>query len=373
VNQSKVGHRRLLAQVLGVIVWTALALVAIDVACGVVARPPRNPNSSGNAIQLYFGYGTSIESKLRRQLGPAPGKEASILKSGWLPETCDTRPAAADPKGVSVYGMSFSGRVARQLELLDPTLHITTFGGPGAPLNHSYACFLRRYEAGIDRNQTQVLGILGGSVRRLATMSGTSTSFEQPQPFTYPRFFLRDGKLARVDPPINDVSGLRRLLANHQRWVAYIDGLTRTDHFASPFLANHSFVDQSVVLRLLRRAWGQHYLNDLTSEIKGKTGRFEGDPELVPTMRAILMDFAQRTRARGQQPIVLLFEDRGYDRALRDTVVPMLQANGIPYVLSADIAPATDAGVFEADGHFLPSIDREIARATLPLVDPAAH
>jgi hypothetical protein len=344
----------------------------MDLVCGVVARPPRNPNSPGNAIQTYFSYGTSIETKLRRQLGPAPGKEAAILKAGWLPETCDTPNKAADPRGVSIYGMSFSRRVADHLATLDPTLRIANFGGPGASLNHSYACFLRRTEAGIDGNQTQVLGILAGSVRRMDTMSGTSTSFEQPQPFAYPRFLLRDGALTRIDPPIDGIAGLRRVLADHRSWAAYIEGLTRADRFASPFLADYSFVDHSVVLRMLRRAWGQRYLNGLTDEIRGPTGRFEGDPELVPTMQAMLIDFAKRTRSHGQRPIVLLFEDRGYDHALRDTLVPTLQANGIPFVLSADIAPATDAGIFLPDGHFLPSIDRDIARAALPLIDPAA-
>jgi hypothetical protein len=371
MSQSILGHRRLLGQVLAVFVWTILALVAIDLACGFIARPPRNPNSPGNALQLYFSYGTSIESKLRRQLGSAPGKEAQILKAGWLPETCDTHPTASDQNGVSIYGMSFSRRLADHLSALDPSLHITNFGGPGAALNHSYACFLRRYQAGIDGNKTQVLGILAGSVRRMDTMSGTSTSFEQPQPFTYPRFFLRNGKLVRVDPQIDDAAELRHVLASHQSWAAYIDNLARTDRFASPFLANHSFVDGSIVLRLLRRAWGQHYLNALTDEVRGPTNHFEGDPELVPTMRAILIDFARRTRAREQQPIILLFEDRGYDRALRDALVPTLRANDIPYVLSADIAPATDAGIFQPDGHFLPGIDLELAKAALPLIDPA--
>jgi hypothetical protein len=364
------GHRRKIVQTLAVLGWTLLALIAIDIACGLIARPPRNPEKAGNALQVYFNYGTSIEAKLKRQLGAAPGQEASILKAGWLSSECATQRIAPDPRGVSIYGMSFSNHVADQLALLDPTIPIARFAGPAAPLNHSYACFLHRSEAGLDRNHTQILGILASSLRRMETMSGASTTFEQPQPFAYPRFFLRDGKLIRTDPPIDDTAGLRRLLTDHKAWTDYVAGLTRSDRFASPVMANHNFIDWSVLLRMVRRAWGQHQLTDRTAELRGPTGHFEGAPDLVPTMQAMVSDFAQRARAHGQQPIVLLFEDRGYDRALRDTIVPTLVANRIPYVLSADIAPATDASVFLPDGHFRPDLDRKLAEATLPLIDP---
>ncbi|WP_404713112.1 hypothetical protein [Sphingomonas sp. MMS24-J13] len=363
------GHRRMAIQVLAVLGWTLLALIALDAACGLIARPPRDPQKAGNALQVYFNYGTSIEAKLRRQLGATPGREASILKAGWLSGECATRRIEPDPRGVSIYGMSFSNHVADQLALLDPKLPIARFAGPGAPPNHSYACFLRRNEAGIDGNGTQILGILASSLRRMETLSGASTTFEQPQPFAYPRFVLRNGTLMRIDPAIDDAAGLRRLLSDHHAWTRYIADLTRSDRFASPFMANHDLVDASVLLRMVRRAWGQRELNDRTAALRGPTGRFEGAPDLVPTLQAIVTDFARRARARGQRPIVLLFEDRGYDGVLRDTMVPTLAANQIPYILSADIIPATDASVFLPDGHFRPDLDRKLAEATLPLIE----
>jgi hypothetical protein len=365
---GRLGRARLRRRTLTVLGSTLLALVAMDLAVGIVARPPSDPTRQPNGLARYFGYGESIEGKLHRQIGPTLDKDAPILKAGWIGDLCGARPAGRDPMGVSIYGMSFSERVAAHLSELDPKLHVTSFGGPGAPANHSYACFLYRQKAGIDGNGTQVLGILAGSLRRTVTTSGLGTSFEQPQPFAYPRYVLRNGQLQQIDPPIADQQGLHTVLASRKAWRDFVAALARQDPFISPFLANHTLLDYSVTARMLRRAWGQRHIQGETDRLRGD-GDMNGDPGMMPAVRAMVVDFAARTRAGGARPVVLLFEDRGYDGVLRRTIVPTLKANNIPYVLSGDIARATDAGIFLGDGHFLPSIDRKIAAAVLPIIE----
>jgi hypothetical protein len=361
------GRARLRHRTLKVLGSTLLALVAMDVAVGIVARPPSDPARQPNALARYFGYGESIEGKLHRQLGPTLEQDAPILKAGWIPQECGT-PITSGAAGVSVYGMSFTERMTAQLKTLNPRLDITSFGGPGAAANHSYACFLYRQSKGIDHNPTQVLGILAGSLRRTMTTSGLGTSFEQPQPFTYPRYIPHAGGLEQVDPPIADQQGLHRVLASPEAWRAYVAALAQQDPFISPILANHNLLDYSVTARMLRRAWGQRHIQAQTDRLRGK-GDMDGDPNLMRGVQAMVADFAAKTRASGGRPVVVLFEDRGYDGVLRRTIVPTLKANGIPYVLSGDIAPATNAGIFLGDGHFLPEIDRKIAQAVLPLIE----
>jgi hypothetical protein len=361
------GRARLRHRTLAVLGSTLLALVGMDLAVGIVARPPSDPSREPNALARYFGYGESIEGKLRRQLGTTLDKDAPILKAGWIPQECGARPTSGSPTGISIYGMSFTERMAAQLRELDPGLDITSFGGPGASANHSYGCFLYRQDKGLDHNPVQVLGILAGSLRRTMTTSGLGTSFEQPQPFTYPRYVPTDGGLKQIDPPIADQQGLHRVLASRDAWQAYVAALGRQDPFISPILANHNLLDYSVTARMLRRAWGQRHIQAETDRLRGN-GDMDGDPNLMRGVQAMVADFATKARSSGARPVVVLFEDRGYDGVLRRTIVPTLRANDIPYVLSGDIAPATDAGIFLGDGHFLPEIDRKIAQAVLPIV-----
>lgn len=370
-SSSPRGHARLRRRVLAVVAWSIVALVALDLAIGFVTRPPRNPRKQGNALQTYFDYGTSIEAKMRRAVRPTAAESAPIIAAGWLGKECDKVIPDHGPTGISIYGMSFSNRVATQLEALDPALRIDRFAGPGAPLNHSYACFLRRDASGQDRNPVQVLGVLASSIRRLTTLSGMSTSFEQPQPFTYPRYIAdAAGGLTTIQPPVASEADLRRVLATPGGWRDYVAKLDAHDEFASPWLANGSFVDHSVTLRLVRRAWGQHYLRDKTDMIRGN-GDFSGDPTVVPAMRAMMVDFADRARRAGKRPVILLFEDRGYEDAFRRAVVPTLRAHDIPFVLSSDVAQNGNPANFEADGHFTAAIDARIAAAALPLVTAA--
>ena len=84
-----------------------------------------------------------------------------------------------------------------------------------------------------------------------------------------------------------------------------------------------------------------------------------------------MLDFATTARAAGLQPIVILFEDRGFGTALSTIAAPVLRANRIDFVATSSIASPNDSSNFIADGHFTPAVDKEIARAVLALLTRA--
>jgi hypothetical protein len=83
----------------------------------------------------------------------------------------------------------------------------------------------------------------------------------------------------------------------------------------------------------------------------------------------MLIDFAQKARARGSRPIVILIEDRGYGESLSRIAVPTLKANDVEFVATSSIVSPDDSGNFVSDGHFTPAAFEKIARAVLNLFD----
>jgi hypothetical protein len=344
---------RLIRRTLTTIGWMLGGILTIDLVIGALAPP---------SLQRYLDYGRSVEAKLDRGMA-----EGSQLGSGWLDQTCG-QPTPADARGISIYGTSFTNHIGGQIERIAPELHVTAFSGPAAPPSHSFACFTRRNHAGIDGNRVQIIGVLASSLRRMATTSGLTTSFEAPHPFTYPRYAVEGGRIIASPPAVATEAELRAVVADPRRWHRYVDGLKETDGFAQRFILLADPLDHSVVGRLIRRAWGQRALRDETARLRGDRGDFDGDPAIITTLRALLIDFARRAEAKGQRPIVLLFDDQGYDGVLKRTIAPTLRARGIAYVLSTDIARADDPANFLSDGHFTPAIDAKMASETINLI-----
>jgi hypothetical protein len=363
------GHARLRRRVFGVLLWTIAGLVVIDVAVGLAFRMPADARSEGSSLQNYFNYGRSIEGKLRYLVGKTPEEDAPIVKAGWLLQDCYVeRRFPAGKLGFDIYGMSFSAHIADQMTALDPDLASRQFGGPAAPPNHSYACFLRRFEAKRDLAPIQIVGLLASSVRRMETISGLTTSFESPMPFSYPRYSLsRDGRLLGHMPSIESASDLRVALNDPDKWRAFEQDLASNDYFYSRPVFQADVFDHSVIARMIRRAWGQRLLNERTDALRGADG-FSGAPDISRVLGAILVDFAQKARARGTRPIVILIEDRGYGESLSSIAVPTLKANDIEFVATSTIVSPDDSGNFVADGHFTPAAFEKIARAVLKLL-----
>jgi hypothetical protein len=267
--------------------------------------------------------------------------------------------------------MSFSDRIADQMVRLDPGLASQRFGGPEAPPNHSYACFVRRDEAKRDRASIQILGILASSIPRMETISGLTTSFEVPQPFTYPRYSLTaDGHLVGYSSSIPTQDDLRAALANPMKWRAFVDELATHDYFYAQAVFNADIFDHSVLARMIRRAWGQRVSRVRTAALRAADG-YSGAPDIAPVLRAMLIDFANRARTAGERPIVILIENRDYGGTLSAITAPVLRANHIDFINTSAIVSPTDTSNFLSDGHFTPAGDEKIARAVLNLLGHA--
>jgi hypothetical protein len=72
-------------------------------------------------------------------------------------------------------------------------------------------------------------------------------------------------------------------------------------------------------------------------------------------------------------PVVLLIHDAGYGDALFRATHNRLEARGIDYVSTHEIASPEVFANFESDGHFKPRYDEVIAAELLELIAPKIH
>jgi hypothetical protein len=353
-------------------VWILIFLFVFDVLINFLFPYPTDPRiTSPGQLNVYFEYGRSVEGKLSRMIGPTDESSAAIAQAGWLdPENWrkSNLPVSRAPGKdllIAIYGMSFSNNVGAAMAEMNSRLAIRGIGGPAAPPNHSFAAYT------LDRGRHQadvvILGILASSVKALRTMNGMTWQFEAPAPYTYPRYFVEAGKLKAIWPNILSLAQLRAAFQNRQQWDTYITQLREYDQFFNSFLFQRNLLDNSVIVRLIRRAWAQRHQMMMTNQSHGPTGF---NPELeIPLLRAIVADFAATVKSDGKMPIVLLFNDQGYQDHLFQALKPTLENALIPYVSTHNIAPATDIRNFVGDGHFTPSANKLIAKAVLKLLN----
>ena len=82
----------------------------------------------------------------------------------------------------------------------------------------------------------------------------------------------------------------------------------------------------------------------------------------------LVSNFAERVRAAGARPIIVLFEEYGYGGVLMPILGATLANEHIDYVASANIAPADDLRNYAADGHFSEEANKRIAEAVLKTI-----
>ena len=352
--------------------WILLFLVVFDVLINFLFPYPSNPRvTSPRQLESYFEYGRSVEGKLSRMVGPTEESSSPLAVAGWLdPElwkklNLPSLRAPGDDLLVAIYGMSFSNQVGEAMAEMDSKLTIRAIAGPAAPPNYSLAAYT------LDRGRHQadvvILGVLASSVKALRTMNGMTWQFEGPAPYTYPRYFVEDGKLKAIWPKILSLFQLRAALQDKQQWDAFVTQMQDRDQFFNSFLFKRNLLDNSVVVRLIRRAWAQRHQMMITNQIHDAAG-FNAESE-IPILRAIVADFAATAKSDGKMPIVLILNDRGYDDHLFQALKPTLENAEIPYVSNHNIAPATDIRNFVSDGHFIESANKLIAEAVLKLID----
>lgn len=366
-SSSEGAPPRGLRDVLAICAWTLLGLIVLDLVVGHLFALPADPRRQPGATAQYFNYGTSIDRKLDRQIGRDDAHSAPILVAGWIDRECRhiPQPASAGHRGLTIFGMSFTNHVADELETLDPQWTIARYSGPAAPPNHSFACFEALQQAGRDPNGIQVLGVLASSLPRMLALSGASTNFEQPMPFTFPRYEVDgQGRLMAVQPVVRSPEDLR----NPAKRAAFETQLAHADAFYDPAQFGGQWADHSVFLRLLRRSYAQAEFRRRTIRLVNDGARFRAD--MGPPLRAMLGSFARQVRARGQRPFVILLQDRGNGSdSLAQLVGASLQEAGATVIRSDEIASVNDPRNFLPDGHFTPRVDRLIAQRLLQKIN----
>ena len=348
-------------------------LIALDLAINLLFPYPTDPlNVSPGAMNLYFDYGRSIEGKVSRQMGKTDDTTAPIARAGWLDSHLGEHEAVQPAPGknllVAIYGMSFAEHVGQAMTKLDPNITLRIVAGPSAPPNFSFAA----YEADRGHHQANVaiLGILASSVKGMGAMTGMTWGAEVPAPYTFPKYTLENERLQALRPKIGSLAELRTALHQPQQRNAFVDQLRTSDQFFDSFVFEKNLLDASAIVRMIRRAWAKSHQDSITSQIHTATG-FNPHWDQTSVLKHMVEEFAATAKQDGKLPIVLLFNDQGYDDHLYRLLKPTVEQNQIPFVSSHEVAPATDRGNFVGDGHFTPAVDQRLAKKVLAVVNGA--
>lgn len=345
------------------LIGIALSLIVIDLAVAGVLRVFETRGMAGGLV-TYFEYGRSVPGKLARwEANPdLPGNLRDVAWPADILEKSAAGFAAEDP-GIPVvrnYGMSFSAHILRAAQDARPDLVIDQHNGPGAPPNFAYATAL---DDGANRRpgDIAVFAILSSSLSGMASFSNRSWAFEQPAPFTYP-IFRPEGAtgLTRIDPIARGPGDAgpeitAQFAAEDAHYSAAAFALPAAD--ASPFA------------RLVRRALAVRGMQDRRAELT--TG---GAYPVAEVLQRMVLGFAAEVRAQDQVPVVFLIQsNRPQDLDVAAMLRDLLEAEGIPYLATADIHNPRNPVGYLGDGHFTKAVNARLAEAflTLPQVQAA--
>lgn len=346
-------------------------LLLFEIIVNLLFPYPQDPqNTNPGTLPLYFDYGKSIEGKVRRQLGTSNENSAPIAQAGWFNsenwQKQPNKPQTKQDKLVAIYGMSFTNDVAKAINKINPQITIRRIDGPTAPPNHSFAAY------SLDRKNHDadvvVWGILASSVQGMNAMSGMTWNAEFPAPFTFPKYYLKQGDLKAIWPSIDSLESLRLAKQDETKWDTFVKQLEDNDKFYNTFSFEQNFLDNSAIVRMIRRAWTQNYKNQKLNQIHTSEG-FNQKWEGIAVLNKMVKQFAQTAKADGKVPIVLVINNVGYDEHLFKAIQPTLNKESIPYISTHKIVPASDMSNFISDGHFTPEANQKIAQELLELIE----
>lgn len=344
-----------------IILWTLFALLAIDVIISFVIETPKN-NIKPSKLAQYFDYGRSIESKLFRRVSNDNKSADIITKAGWYKSNSNTlskKTTDNNRKRIYIYGMSFSNRIGRIISKRDRSLDVRMFAGPGAPLNHSYGYYQshRPHQKG----DTIILGILASSLPMINTLTHMTSNFEGPAAHFYPRYRINsNNQLLKTELPIKSLTNLRTIMKDKIKWRHVKEKLEKEDSYYNSAIFLQNYTDKSVYFRLLKRAWGQRHKLKITGWYHDQLG-FKNTERLIDVSQLIVRKFVQQVRDDGANPIIILFNDRGFDDHLHTILKPILIEDNIQYYSTHRDFPARELTNFIPDGHFTHEIDESIA------------
>jgi len=347
---------------------TLLSLLVLD---GLVAATLTWADRNGRlgSLVYFFEYGRSVPGKLARW-EENPNLVGNLYDIGWRSNTVadsentfQEEPADIGPV-IRSYGMSFTLNIRNEALALRPDLIWEPHAGPAGPPNFTYALF-EDDRANRREGDIAIFGVLSSVVPTMAAMSNQTRIFEQPAPLTYPIYLPNEeGGLERVDPLVTSAAQHRALGQDPEARLAWHAQLGEEDAYYSPIGFGLTWLDMSPVSRLVRRALAQSHIDETTAEIlEGTVYPYD---VVLPRM---ISEFARTARADGQTPVVLLVQtNRRFDVDILEIAKPMLDAENIPYVATAEIFDPADLSGYLADGHFKPEIDRLFAERLIDML-----
>jgi len=349
-----------------VALWTLVWLAAIDVGVNLAFGISPASSNSPSALMRYFEYGRSVEGKLRRMVADPQGA-GLIVGAGWI--EADKLKALPDKAAdgadlmVAVYGQSFAFMAAKEAAKQDGRITLRLVGGPSAPPNHSFAA----YQSDTARSPADVVvvGVLSSSVGRMGALSGLFPTFENPAPFTFPRYRLSNGKLEAEWPLIRSEAEFRSAFAERSPlWQQFKQQLARSDRGYSSFVFDESSLDNSSIVRLIRRGWVAHRQPYDDAVYKASAG-FRPDSPDMKSLDAMLVEMGRQSRDRKERLIVLLLNTEGRSDYLRAALAPGLEKAGIEYLSTSDYFSANDPSNFAPDLHYTNAANIKFSSALL--------
>jgi len=348
------------------ILWAVVSMITLDLGVNYLFASPEN-GVQPSKLTRYFDYGRSTESKLLRIVAANNDEAADIAKAGWF-EAMPNGVAAKKKPQLFVYGMSFSNHIGGIIAHETDDFDVRLFAGPGAPLNHSYAYYLR-HRTQHKKGDVVVLGILASAIPKLNTMGGMTASFEGPTTHMYPRYSLDvNDKLIEKQLPIFSLNEFREVLHNQTQWSQVKRRLSDDDSFYDEVTFSAGFIDKSTYLSVFRRAWAAKHKQNVTNQYFDDKG-FKNTHRMVEVAQKIVSEFAYKAREDGVIPFIVLFNNRGYGDHLFSMLNPVLTELKIPYYSTHKDFSATQLSNFLPDGHFKPKVDRLIALDVLGLLE----
>lgn len=364
ISSSDMGERR---RVLTLFAWIMAGLLCIDAFVGIAFAFPSDPRTiNPPRIALFFDYGRSTEGRLRRMVRADPAATAPITLSGWYePLTALNRRPKPNALKITIYGMSHAVRLADALDRVSPTLQVRSLGAPGATTNWSYGAFLR--DKGNRDSKVVVLAIMSSTLSTITTMSPMTWNSTYPMPYTQDRFILSGERLSVIRSPYENFSDFVKSFQDPQRWNTTLGLFAKYDSRYDPILFRETMLDHSVIVRMLRRAYGQK----IDREGRGKVldaRHYDRDSEQVRIANAIIADFAAKARSKGQIPVVYVVNNLGYSDQLFRALENTISAHDIATLNSATIVSPSDPRNYLPDSHFTDENDDRLARGLEQIV-----
>ncbi|QGN56108.1 hypothetical protein [Novosphingobium sp. Gsoil 351] len=350
------------------IAWVALWLAILDVGVNVAFAYPNDPkNLHPSKLALYFDYGRSMEGRLRRITRSHREFTAPITLAGWYdPLVAVERPAKPGATEVTIYGMSHAVRLADALQATPTKFQARSVGAPGATTNWSYGAFLRDPDR--RHSKVAVLAIMSSTLPMILSPSPMDWNTSFAMPYTADRFIETAGGLRQIKPPYESFPEYVSTFNDPPAWTQALEQFARTDPFYDSFLFRASWLDNSTLVRLIRRAWAQR--RDREWRNRALTAQsHDRKSEPVRIANAIVIDFARRARAEGIVPVIYIIDSFGYGDQLTRALCSTLAREQIPYVsTSQHIDPKTPTN-YLPDGHFTDANDRKLAATLAQVMD----